>query len=154
MKRGLFKAIVSFISLSVVVFSVSLAFIYKNNLIIGIVLLFLGFLGFVLLKIFKIKIKSTYPDILFGMIDNGILVFTAVLGSLIAGIPGAILGGVAGNTITDGVGGIFEGHLAEKQREKNIKTERTALSSCLGKMTGCLIGAGVGLIIVGLINLI
>jgi len=78
----------------------------------------------------------------------------AIIGGLIAGVAGAIIGGAAGNTITDGLGGLFEGHAAERLRGKKILEERTALSSTLGKMTGCLFGAGIGLIIVWLIKTI
>jgi len=154
MEKRLFKAITSFIVLSVVIISISLYFVYETDLLIGFVLLGLGIIFSFLLRIFKIELKSTYPDILFGMIDNGVLVFAAIAGSLLAGIPGAILGGIVGNTITDGVGGLFEGHLAEKQRQRKISTDRTALSSCLGKMIGCLLGAGIGLIVIGMVNLI
>jgi len=154
-RGGLFlKALVSFIILSIIVIVVSLYILDKINLIIGFAFLGLGIISLIFLKIFKIKINSIYPDIIFGLIDNGVLVFAAVLGGYFAGVIGAIIGGVAGNTITDGAGGLFEGRFAEKQRKKNIKTDRTALSASLGKMTGCLFGAGIGLIILWLINLI
>ena len=91
---------------------------------------------------------------IFGLIDNGVLVFAAVLGGSIAGVPGAIIGGAAGNTITDGIGGLFEGHVAQHQRQYKIDNLRTAFSSSFGKMAGCLFGAGIGLILVWLISLI
>ena len=82
------------------------------------------------------------------------MIFAAVLGGAYAGVAGAIIGGAAGNTITDGMGGLFEGHIAEHQRKYKIDNLRTAMSTMLGKMTGCLFGAGTGLIIVWLISLI
>jgi len=55
-----------------------------------------------------------------------------------------------GNAITDGIAGVFEGHMAERLREKEISEERTMLKSAVGKMAGCLLGAGVVLIIANL----
>ena len=154
-KRGgrFLKALTSFIILSIIVIAVSSYLINKTHLIIGIAFLGLGIINLIFLKIFKIEMKSIYPDLVFGIIDNGVLVFAAILGGYFAGIMGAVIGGVAGNTITDGLGGLFEGRLAEKQRKKNIKTHRTTLSTTLGKMAGCLFGAGIGLIIIWLIGL-
>ena len=55
----------------------------------------------------------------------------------------AILGGVVGNAVTDGIAGIFEGHYAEKLRAQSAPEERTMLKSAVGKMAGCLFGAGI-----------
>ena len=154
-KKGsnLTKALISFLILSIVIFAVSMYFVFQKSLI-GFAFLFMGILVTILLRIFKIKIKEVYPDIIFGMIDNGILVLVAVLGGIYAGVTGAIIGGVAGNTLTDGIGGLFEGHIEEKLRKKNINEKRTSLSTMLGKIIGCLYGAGIGLILVWLISLI
>jgi hypothetical protein len=152
-KNGFVKAFASFIILSIIVVAVSSYFVFDKKLI-GPAFLFLGLINLIFLKFFKIEIKSVYPDIIFGMIDNGVLVFAAVLGGTYAGIAGAIIGGAAGNTITDGIGGLFEGHVAEKMRKRKINDKRTALSTTLGKMTGCLFGAGIGLILVWIISLI
>ena len=94
------KALSSFITLSIIIIAVSAYFVLKNKLI-GPAFLILGIINLVFLRIFKIKIKSVYPDMVFGFIDNGVLVFAAVLGGSFAGIPGAVIGGAAGNTITD-----------------------------------------------------
>ena len=154
-KKGnkLVKAITSFIILSIIVVAISFYFVFNNKLI-GFIFLGLGLISLLFLKFFKIEFNSVYPDIVFGAIDNGVLIFAAVLGGAYAGVAGAIIGGAAGNTITDGVGGLFEGHIAEHQRKYKIDNSRTALSTCLGKMTGCLFGAGAGLIVVWLISLI
>ena len=141
------QALTSFFILSIIVLTVSYYFVLKNGLI-GIAFIFLGFVSLAVLKFFKIKIKTVYPDLIFGLIDNGVLVFTAVIGAQIAGIPGAIVGGAAGNTVTDGIGGLFEGHIAENQRKYKIENWRNSLSTSLGKMAGCLFGAGIGLLIV------
>jgi len=140
----------NFLTLCVIIFTVSVFFIHESNLIIGFVLILLSFLCIISLIPFKIKIKSIQPDIIFGLIDNGILVIFAIWGGEIAGVAGAVVGGVVGNAITDGIGGMFEGYWAERLRSKNIKEERTILGSAIGKMAGCLFGAGFVLIIVSL----
>ena len=140
----------NFLTLCIIIFAVSVFFIHKSNLIIGFVLILLSFLCIISLIPFKIKIKSIQPDIIFGLIDNGILVIFAIWGGEIAGVAGAVVGGVVGNAITDGIGGMFEGYWAERLRSKNIKEERTILGSAIGKMAGCLFGAGFVLIIVSL----
>ncbi len=150
--KNLLKAITTFIILSILVIGFSIFFIFKQNLI-GPIYILLGFLGIGFLRFFKITVKETKPDIIFGLIDNGILIFAASIGGIYAGIVGAVLGGAAGNTITDGLGGLFEGRIAAKQRKNNIHQKRTSLSTMLGKMIGCLFGAGIGLIILWAIQL-
>jgi len=142
----------SFIILSVIIIAVSSYFVFDKKLI-GPAFLVLGVMNVIFLIFFKIELRSVYPDIIFGFMDNGVLVFAAVMGGNYAGVVGAIIGGAAGNTITDGIGGLFEGHIAEHQREYKIDNLRTAISTSLGKMTGCLFGAGIGLILVWLISL-
>lgn len=152
-KNNLVKALTSFIILSIIVIAVSMYFVFDKKLI-GPAFLGLGLISLLFLKIFNIKLMSVYPDIIFGIIDNGVLVFAAVIGGTYAGVAGAIIGGAAGNTITDGLGGLFEGHIAENQRKYKIDNLRTSLSTMLGKMVGCLFGAGAGLILVWLIGLV
>lgn len=151
MNKKFIIAMIKVLSLCIVVFAVSAFFIYDTK-IIGWVILFLGLLCLVLLKFFKISIKNIWPDIVFGLIDNGILAILAVIGGSFAGVIGAIIGGVVGNSITDGIAGMFEGYIAEKLRESEISESRTMLGSAIGKMAGCLLGAGVVLIIVNLFN--
>lgn len=157
MKKNVFKnnkfakAITTFIILSIIVVGVS-AYFVLNNALIGPAFLGLGIINLIFLRFAKIKFKSVYPDMVFGFIDNGVLVFAAVLGGTYAGIAGAIIGGAAGNTITDGIGGLFEGYIAEHQRTVKIDNLRTAMSTMLGKMAGCLFGAGIGLILVWMIT--
>ncbi|MEJ2267952.1 MAG: hypothetical protein P8X70_02660 [Nanoarchaeota archaeon] len=151
-KEGFLKAFFSFIGISIAIGGITSYFVFNERLI-GFVFLTLGAINLLFLKLFKIELKAVYPDIIFGMIDNGVLVFAAVLGGHFAGVFGAIIGGAAGNTITDGIGGLFEGYIAEHQREVKIDNLRTAMSTMLGKMTGCLLGAGIGLIIIFLIGI-
>lgn len=147
------KALVSFIIFSIVVLAVSAYFVY-NEAWVGPAFIGLGILNLIVISLFRVKWKSVYPDMIFGLIDNGVLVFAAIIGGSIAGIPGAIIGGAAGNTITDGIGGLFEGHIAEHQREYKVDNRRTAFSSSFGKMAGCLFGAGLGLLSVWVVNLL
>ena len=139
------------VTLCVIIFVVSAFYIYDAK-IIGLVVFGLGLLCLASLTLFNILIKNVWPDIVFGLIDNGILAIFAVIGGEIAGVAGAIIGGVVGNAITDGIAGVFEGHMAERLRESKISESRTMLGSAVGKMAGCLLGAGVVLIFVNLIN--
>jgi len=152
-KPNFAKAIVSWIILAIIVIAVSIYFVFENALI-GPAFLGLGIISLIFLWFFKIPLNTVYPDMIFGAIDNGILIFAAVLGGVYAGVAGAIIGGAAGNTLTDGLGGLFEGYVAQNQRKFEIDNIRTPLSTMLGKVSGCLFGAGVGLILVWLIGLI
>src|SRR6056297_4205145 len=144
---GFIRALATFLIVSVIVIAVSASFVDSHEWI-GVIFAGMGVLALLSTKyLFKIPSQAVYPDIIFGAIDNGVLVFAAALGASFAGVFGAIIGGVAGNTITDGIGGLFEGNIAEHQREYKIDNLRTTLSTCLGKMTGCLLGAGIALIL-------
>lgn len=144
-------AISNIITLCVVIAAVSVFFVH-NSQWVGLILIILSLLCLVSLVPFGIKIKSVQPDIVFGIIDNGILAIMAIFGGYFAGVAGAIMGGVIGNAITDGIAGIFEGYSAEKLRIQLVPEERTMLKSAVGKMAGCLLGAGVVLVIANLIN--
>ena len=150
LKENWISAILSVVLLSIVIIGITAYFVYQKALI-GYVFIVLGFLHLIFLKMFGIKVKSVWPDIVFGIIDNGILVAGAIVGAGFAGILGAIIGGSAANAITDGFAGIFEGWTAEYLRRHKIKEKRTALSSSLGKMAGCFFGAGLVMIIVWVI---
>ena len=138
-------SILNILMLSVVIATVSIFFIENANWI-GVVLIILAILCIFSLVPFKISLKSIQPDIIFGMIDNGILAVMAIFGAHIAGVAGAIIGGVVGNAITDGIAGIFEGKMAERLRQNHISERRTMLGSAVGKMAGCLLGAGIVLV--------
>jgi len=141
--KKLRASILNIISLCLIIFFVSAFFVYKINYV-GYVLIALALLCLASLRLFNVKVSTIKPDIVFGLIDNGILAIMSVLGGKIAGVAGAIIGGVVGNAITDGIAGIFEGYWAEYL----IADKRTILGSAVGKMAGCLFGAGVVLIIV------
>lgn len=151
MNKKFILSVLNILTLCLIITAVSISFIEKNHWM-GLVLIVLSLLCLVSLIPFKINLKSTLPDVFFGIIDNGILAILAIFGGHFAGITGAILGGVVGNAITDGIAGIFEGQMAEKLREKFVPEERTMLKSAVGKMAGCLLGAGIVLAINSIIN--
>ncbi|OIP56528.1 hypothetical protein COU24_01510 [Candidatus Kuenenbacteria bacterium CG10_big_fil_rev_8_21_14_0_10_39_14] len=151
MRQKSILSILNILTLCVVITAVSVFFV-NNARWIGIVLIFLAILCVLSLIPFKIKLRSIQPDIVFGLIDNGVLAILAIFGGHFAGIAGAILGGVVGNAITDGIAGIFEGHSAEKLRLQLVPEERTMLKSAVGKMVGCLLGAGIVLAIANLVK--
>jgi hypothetical protein len=152
MRKKFLLSVLNILTLCIVITAVSISFI-DNNKWMGLVLVILALLCLISLLPFKVKLKSTLPDIFFGIIDNGILAILAIFGGHFAGVAGAILGGVVGNAITDGIAGIFEGQMAEKLRSKFVPEERTMLKSAVGKMAGCLLGAGLVLIIANFIKL-
>ena len=145
-KQSIGTAFISVLILAVVIISV-ISYVIYNKYLIGPVLILLGFLPWIPLKIAKRPIKSVGADILFGAIDTGILGIAALIGASFAGVLGAIVGGAAGDAITDGFAGIFEGRMAEYLRKHKIEEARTPLSASMGKMSGCLIGIGITLTI-------
>ena len=151
MNRKFFLAVLNILTLCIIIGAISLFFV-NNTYWIGIVLILLSMLCLLSLLPFKISIKSALPDIYFGLIDNGILAIMAIFGGHFGGVTGAILGGVVGNAITDGIAGIFEGYSAEKLRLQLVSEERTMLKSAVGKMAGCLLGAGVVLFVANILN--
>jgi len=140
-KEKIISAFVSIFILTVIIL-VAVYFSVEQKVLIGPLLIVLGIVTLLPAFLFKIPIKSLKADIIFGVIDNGILVIFAVIGAELFGIFGAIIGGAVGNAITDGFAGIFEG--LEAQKMKGAK--RTALSVAIGKLAGCLFGAGVVLV--------
>ncbi|MBI5254654.1 hypothetical protein HY932_02645 [Candidatus Falkowbacteria bacterium] len=151
MRQKFILSILNIITLCIIISAVSVFFV-NNARWIGIVLIILAIFCVLSLLPFKIKLRSIQPDIIFGLIDNGILAILAIFGGHFAGVAGAILGGVVGNAITDSIAGIFEGYSAEKLRLQLVQEERTMLKSAVGKMAGCLLGAGVVLVIANLLN--
>ncbi|HNX10970.1 MAG TPA: hypothetical protein PKI61_02415 [bacterium] len=151
MRQRFVLSVLNIITLCIVIAAVSIFFVNRAEWM-GLVLIILALLCIVSLIPFKIDLKGILPDIFFGLIDNGILAVLAIFGGHFAGVAGAIIGGVVGNAITDGIAGIFEGHMAEKLRLRLIPEERTMLKSAVGKMAGCLLGAGVVLIVANFIN--
>ena len=152
MNRRFLLSIFNILGLCVVIAAVTLALVNHNQWM-GFVLIVLGVVCIFSLLHFGIKLKSTVPDVLFGVIDNGILAVMAIFGGHFGGIAGAVLGGVVGNAITDGIAGIFEGYIAEKFDKIDAPNNRTMLKSAVGKMAGCLLGAGAVLAFASLFSL-
>ena len=146
-KHDFVKAVITLAFLSVIILAVSAYFVYDHTWI-GPAFLGLTVLSVIVLKAFGIELKSVYPDIFFGIIDNGILVFAAIIGGNMAGIQGAVIGGAAGNTITDAIGGLIEGKISQKLRRNNIQEKRQPMSTMLGKLIGCLFGAALGFMVI------
>ena len=92
-----------------------------------------------LLLLFKINLKKILPDIIFGLIDNVLLIIPAIIGAELFGVAGALVGAVVGNAVSDGIAGLFEGSISEWLHIKGIDSKRTLLGSSLGKMSGCLL---------------
>ncbi len=152
MNQKFFAAVLDVIALCIVITAVSIFFVNQAEWM-GLVLVLLALLCVVSLIPFKVNFKSLLPDIYFGLIDNGILAILAIFGGHFAGVAGAIAGGVVGNAVTDGIAGIFEGKMAENLRSKSVPEERTMLKSAVGKMAGCLLGAGIVLMVDSIIRL-
>ena len=146
MNRKFILSVMNILTLCVVIAGVSVFFV-NNDSWIGLVLILLGIFCLISLIPFKISLRSAQPDVFFGIIDNGILAILAIVGGHFGGVAGAIIGGVVGNAITDGIAGIFEGYYAEKLRSFMVNEERTMLKSAVGKMAGCLLGAGFVLVV-------
>jgi len=146
MKNKFVLSVLNIIALCVIIFAVSVYFADKS-VWMGYVLVFLALVCIVSLRLFRINLKSIVPDVLFWLIDNGILAIMAIFWGHFAGVTWAILGGVVGNAITDGIAWIFEWHYAEKLRLNLIPEERTMLKSAVWKMAGCLFWAGIVLIV-------
>lgn len=130
----------------VAVGSLSLAIRYKP--LIGPTLLMLSLLSLIPLRLFGRSIKSCSADIVFGTIDTSFLGVAALIGASFAGALGAVVGGAAGDAITDGFAGLWEGKVAQYLREHGVKEARTPLSASVGKMAGCFLGIGVLLTLV------
>ncbi len=141
-----FSGFLTVVSLSIVIVAAS-AFFLEQEILFGPLLILLGIVTLLPITFFHISLHSLWPDLVFGLIDNGVLVILALVGAHFAGVFGAIAGGVVGNALTDGLAGLFEGYAAEHARRKNISERRTAIGSALGKMAGCLLGAGAVLVI-------
>ena len=136
-KESILKATVSVIVLTIIILAVTY-FSINQKKIIGPLLILTGIISLIPALFYKIPFRLLKSDIIFGLIDNGILVIFAITGAELFGIFGAIVGGAVGNAITDAFAGIFEGLEAQKIRNG----QRTALSVAIGKLAGCLLGAG------------
>ncbi|MDI6883736.1 MAG: hypothetical protein QMD00_01135 [Hadesarchaea archaeon] len=142
-KESLLFGFLSVLVISLVAIgSLSLAYAYAYKMLIGPTLLGLGFLSMAPLRLGGRSIKSCSADIVFGAVDTGFLGAAALIGASLAGVLGAIVGGAAGDAITDGFAGLWEGRVAQYLRKHGIREARTPLSASMGKMAGCFLGIG------------
>jgi hypothetical protein len=138
---------ISVLTVSVIAIgSLSFAISYKG--LVGPTLLAMSLVSVLPLRLGGRSIKSCSADIVFGAIDTTFLGIAALIGASLAGVLGAIAGGAAGDAITDGFAGLWEGKVAQYLRKHGIKEARTPLSSSMGKMAGCFFGIGVLLTLV------
>ena len=153
-KEELMTAILNIILLTGIILLVSYFFVTQKR-IIGPIMILLGIISILPLFLFKVPIRILKAEILFGLIDNGVLAIFALSGAELFGILGAIVGGLVGNAITDGFAGIFEGYEWQKIKILKLKDKRTALTVAIGKLAGCLFGGGIVLTIAwSILNLV
>jgi hypothetical protein len=130
---------ISIIILLCIVTAIIAFFSMRLGRFVAIVIFVLGLVPILLAYIFKIGLKKILPDIIFGIIDNLLLIIPAIIGAELFGAAGALAGAVVGNAISDGIAGIFEGSMSEWLHIRGIDSTRTILGSSLGKMSGCLL---------------
>ena len=106
---------------------------------VSLVIFGLGFIPILIAFVFKINLRKILPDIIFGLIDNILLIIPAIIGAELFGAAGALAGAVVGNAVSDGIAGIFEGSISEWLHIRGIDSTRTLIGSSLGKMSGCLL---------------
>ena len=137
-KENIWTAVMNVAVLTIIILVLTFLSINQKRFV-GPLLILTGIISLMPALFFKIRFRSLKSDIIFGLIDNGLLVIFAIIGAELFGVLGAIVGGAVGNAITDALAGIFEGF--EAQKIKNGR--RTALSVAIGKLAGCLFGAGI-----------
>ena len=140
MKKNKRKALeISTVVILCIVTIVIAFFSMRLGRFVSLIIFGLGLLPILIAYIFKISLKKILPDIIFGLIDNILLIIPAIIGAELFGAAGALAGAVVGNAVSDGIAGIFEGSISEWLNIKGIDSKRTLLGSSLGKMSGCLL---------------
>jgi hypothetical protein len=146
-RQGILAALTSAVIVSVIVIA-AVAFVIYHVRYIGPVVFVLGLLPWIPIRLSGRTVRSTGADIVFGAVDTGFLGVAALIGAELGGVLGAVVGGLVGDSITDGLAGIFEGQASEYLRRHGIEEARTPVSASMGKMSGCLLGAGMTLTLV------
>ncbi|MEM7815163.1 MAG: hypothetical protein QXF55_02370, partial [Candidatus Aenigmatarchaeota archaeon] len=118
-------------------------FLEANMLFVGPVILLLGFLSLAMLRISGRTVRSVAADIVYGVMDVGLLSWVVSIEAVFAGPVGVVFGTVIAHALTDAVAGMVEGQVASALRSRGIEESRTPISSGLGKMVGGLLGAGI-----------
>lgn len=109
----------------------------------GPVLLGLGLVPLGVVKVSGRALLSVGADVAFGIFDTAFMTIGALIGATFAGILGAVVGAGAGDAVTDAWAGLVEGKIATWLRQRGIDEARRPLSTSMGKMSGCLLGAGI-----------
>ena len=135
-------AIVQIIAILLAAFAVY-PFLQANMLFVGPVILLLGLISLGMLKISGRTIRSVIADIVYGVLDVGLLSWVVSVEAVFAGPVGVVFGTVIAHALTDAIAGMAEGHVAAALRNRGIEEARTPISSGLGKMIGGLLGAGI-----------
>jgi hypothetical protein len=125
----------------------------QYQLPVGPIVLVLAFIPLLGLLVARRPLVRAVPDIVFGAIDTGLLTIPALWGGILFGVAGAIAGGVIGDALTDAIAGFFEGSIAEWLCGKGIEASREAVTTALGKMSGCLLGSGLVLTVALLLGI-
>jgi len=140
MKKNKKKALEIIVVILLSIVTIIIAFFsMRLGRFVSIVIFGLGLIPILIAYVFKISIKKMLPDIIFGLIDNLLLIIPAIIGVELFGAVGALAGAVVGNAISDSIAGLFEGSISEWLHTKGIDSTRTMLGSSLGKMSGCLL---------------
>jgi hypothetical protein len=145
---GIFMSLITYL---IIVTIVILAITY--GIWTGPIVLVLGFFPWLVAFMGGIKLSGLIPDIIFGVVDTGLMVACSIIGAIYLGIVGAIVGAGVGDAITDSLGGLFEGGIALKLRTLGIEEARTPLGCSMGKLSGCLLGAGTTISIAQILGL-
>jgi hypothetical protein len=130
---------ISIVIIFCIITAIIAIFSMKLGKFVSIVIFGLGLIPILIAYIYKIALKKMLPDIIFGLIDNLLLIIPAIIGAELFGTIGALAGAVVGNAISDGIAGLAEGSISEWLHSKGIDETRTLLGSSLGKMSGCLL---------------
>jgi len=144
-KDNLFSSLISIIGFSIVLIVVCY-FLLSQYKTIGLVLVFFGIIGIIFLKLITKRFIVLVADLTYGFVNGTLTTIIALIGAGIGGVLGAVVGALIGNAITDGIGGMFEGEVAELLKKKGLHEERTPLTTALSKMVGNLTGSGIVLV--------
>ena len=83
--QGFFSALISVISVSVLIIG-AITLAISHTKLIGPTVVLLGFAPWIPLRLSGRKVKSTGADIIFGAMDTGILGIAALIGANFAGV--------------------------------------------------------------------
>ena len=132
----------SYVSIFCISIAVVGVIMLRYKLPIGPVVLGLTLVPLIGIVIARRSLKRAIPDLVFGILDTGLLTIPALWGGALFGVAGAIAGGVIGDALTDAIAGFVEGGIAKWLRDKGIEESREPVTTALGKMAGCLLGSG------------